>query len=216
MHSYTTDAKDREAVPALLAVLAVGTTLLFNYLLEILQLRIPWWIDAPAVMGFYGLFHNLFDNILWRVQLGPVRFSSIPDIRVVWAGKIKSSYNNGVEIPVVFYIRQTWSKLSIQLETDNSRSFSTMAALNTDEATECFLRYEYLNEPAVFGAVSMQSHRGTGHLYISSDNKAMNGDYYTGRGRQNMGTIVLQFISRTLLKREDALDQMSPALHTSI
>jgi hypothetical protein len=61
----------------------------------------------------------------------------------------------------------------------------------------------------------MQSHRGTGHLYISSDDKAMKGDYYTGRGRQNMGTIVLQFISRTHLKREDALNQMSPTLHSA-
>ena len=209
MHTYATDAKDRETIPAILAALAVIAALLFNFLIGVLRLQVPWWFDAPAVMGFYGIFHKLYDTTLWRYHLSSVRFSSIPDISGVWVGILKTSYNSPIEIPAVIYINQTWSKISIKLETEHSRSFSTMAALNTDESAESGLKYEYLNEPAVFGVPTLQSHRGTAHLRISFNCQEMEGDYYTGRGRQNIGTISLQFISREHLKREEALKQLS-------
>jgi hypothetical protein len=101
MHSYATDAKDRESIPLWLAVLAVASTLSLNYLLQALQLQVPWWIDAPSVMGFYGIWYTVFDSFLWRLQLGFIHFSDIPDIRGTWVGVIKSTYGGETKVSKV-------------------------------------------------------------------------------------------------------------------
>lgn len=213
MHTYATDAKDREFIPLWLAAFAVASTLLLNYVLKILGLQIPWWVDAPSVMGFYGLLYEIFDNFLWQLGLGSIRLSEIPNIRGTWVGVIKSSYGGGTEVRgVVIYVRQTWSKLSVQIETENSRSYSTMAVVNTDNSPEYGLKYEYMNEPATFSLQTMQTHRGTANLRLARDGITLKGEYYTGRSRQNIGDMVFRLVSAQYLAREEALNQASSFL----
>ncbi|NJL40243.1 MAG: hypothetical protein HC899_28465 [Leptolyngbyaceae cyanobacterium SM1_4_3] len=188
MHTYATDAKDRETIPLWLAALAVAATLFLNYLLKALNFQVPWWIDAPSVMGFYGLLYELFDNLLWRLRFKAIHLSEIPNIRGTWVGIVKSSYDGGTETRgVILYVRQTWSKLSVQAETETSRSFSTMAVVNTSNSPESGLKYEYINEPGTFSVQTMQTHRGTANLRLTPDGATLKGEYYTGRGRQNIG-----------------------------
>lgn len=210
MHTYATDARDRDKVPIILAVVAVVATLAFLALVQKLNIQIPWWLDAPSVMGFYGIFHLLYDRVLWRLHLGPIPLSQIPNVGGVWAGVLTSSYNNGTKIDIVFYIKQTWSKIAIRTETVTSTSFTTMAVLNTEENLDPGLKYEYLSEPGAFVKETMHIHKGTGHLRLSSDGKTLTGEYYTGRGRQTFGTLELHFISREKLSREEALKRLAP------
>lgn len=213
MHSYGTDAKDRETIPLWLAALAVAATLLLNYLLNVLKLQIPWWVDAPSVMGFYGLLHTRFDNLLWHLQIGSIHFSEIPDLRGTWVGVVKSSYQGGTEVRgVLMYIRQTWLKLSVQLETANSRSLSTMASINTLNSYEPGLKYEYVNEPSALSVQTMQPHRGTNHLRLEPDGITLKGDYFTNRNRLNYGEMVFRLVSRKYLTRQEALQQASSYL----
>lgn len=215
MHNYTTDAKDRKSIPLWLAFLAVAATLLLNYVLKALSLKVPWWIDAPSVMGFYGLIYTLFDQFIWQLQLGYVRFSEIPNIQGTWVGVIRSSYNGGTEVRgVLLYIRQTWTKISIQLETDKSRSCSTMAAVNTEKFSEAGLKYEFMNEPSALSIQTMQPHRGTTHLRLTPDGITLKGDYFTGRGRQNIGEMVFRLVSRKSLTRQEALQRSRSFLST--
>jgi SMODS-associating 2TM, beta-strand rich effector domain len=208
MHTYATDAKDRESIPLWLAALAVAATLFLNYLLKALNLQIPWWVEAPSVMGFYGLLHGFFDNFLWRVQFKAIRLSEIPDIRGTWVGTVNSSYAGGTEIRgIILHVRQTWSKLSVKIETETSRSFSTMAVVNTSNSSEPGLKYEYINEPGTFSVQTMQTHRGTANLRLTPDGATLKGEYYTGRGRQSMGDMVFHKISTQFLTRETALKQ---------
>jgi hypothetical protein len=51
-------------------------------------------------------------------------------------------------------------------------------------------------------------------LQISPDETILEGDYYTGRGRQNIGSMVFQRVSRGSLTRTEALRQISQ-LHLS-
>src|SRR5437660_2182517 len=134
-------------------------------------------------MGFYGIFYPLYDRVLWRQHIGNIRLSPIPDVSGVWAGMLTTSYDNGTKLDIVFYIHQTWSKIAIRTETASSTSFTTMAALNTDESLDPGLKYEYLSEPGAFAAPTMHIHKGTGHLRLSSDGRALTGEHYTGRGR---------------------------------
>jgi hypothetical protein len=202
MHAYATNTKDRENIPKYLTVGAVAVALLFNTFVQNFKLPIPWYIDTPAVASFYGLFLLLFDKYLWRWKLGPIRLSTIPDIRGTWVGKIHSSYNN-IEVQVVVYIQQTWSKLSIKLDTQNSTSFTIMASLNVNADNDSSLRYEYQNEGKAYGPTP--DHRGTGHLHLPFDHKLLEGKYYTSEGSNNTGTLVLHFISREYLDRQEAL-----------
>jgi SMODS-associating 2TM, beta-strand rich effector domain len=204
MHTYATDAKDRETVPLWLAALAVAATLFLNYLLKTLSFQVPWWIDAPSVMGFYGLF----DNLLWQLRFKAIHLSEIPNIRGTWVGIVKSAYGGGTETRgVILYVCQTWSKLSVQIETETSRSFSTMAVVNTSNSSEPGLKYEYINEPGTFSVQTMQTHRGTANLRLTPDGATLKGEYYTGRGRQNIGDMVFHKISTQFLTRETALKQ---------
>jgi len=210
MHAYATDAKDRESTQLWLAALAVAATLLLNYVLKLLKLQIPWWVDAPSVMGFYGLLYTLFDNFLWQLQFGSVSFSEIPNVQGTWVGVIRSSYGSGTEVRgVLMYIRQTWSKISVQLETEKSRSSSTMAAVNTERFSESGLKYEYMNEPSALSVQTMQLHRGTAHLRLAPDGITLRGNYFTGRGRHNIGEMVFRLVCRKSLIRDEALQKAS-------
>lgn len=210
MHTYATDSKDRETIPLWLAALAVANALLLNHLLRALNLQIPWWIDAPSVMGFYGLFYTIFNNYLWRFRFKSICLSEIPDIRGTWIGCVKSSYGGGAEVQgVLLYVRQNWSKLSVQVETGNSRSFSTMAVVNTHNSSESGLKYEYISEPGALSIQTMQTHRGTASLRLSPDGFTLKGEYYTGRGRQNIGEMIFRKVSSQFLSRENALKQVN-------
>lgn len=204
MHAYATDV-DRKRVPVVLAIISIGATSLFLYVIQTLKITVPWWIDAPSVMGFYGILYTLYDRVLWRLHVGSLRLSYIPDVNGVWAGGLTSSYNSGTRIDIVFYIEQTWTKISIRTETETSTSSTTMVALYTNEYLEPGLKYEYLSEPGPFATPTMQIHKGAGHLHLSADGQMLTGDYYTGKGRQTYGRVELRLVSKNKVSREEAL-----------
>ncbi len=213
MHAYATDAKERNSTPIWLAAAAVAATLILNNILQVLNLKVPWWIDAPSVMGFYGLLYRFFDNYLWRLKLGSVRFSEIPNLRGTWVGVVRSSYQGGTEVRgILLYIHETWSNISVQLETETSRSYSIMAAVNIGKSAESGLKYEYMNEPSALSLHTMQPHRGTTHLRLTPDGITLKGDYFNNRNRQTYGELVFRLVSRKNLTRTEALNRASSFL----
>lgn len=197
MHAYATDARDRETVPPLLAVLAVAATLLLNSVLAALKLAVPWWLDAPSVMGFYGTLHFAYDQYVWRSPISARLGWGIPDIHGIWSGEIHSAYRDRTTVvPAVFTVQQTWSKLCVRLETEQSTSISELAALNPNESTHAGLSYEYRNEPKNLSKRSMHAHRGSVRLTLSSDGKELTGDYFNGRDRGTTGSMHFSLKSR--------------------
>jgi len=79
--------------------------------------------------------------------------------------------------------------LSVIGQTKQSKSHSISASVVTTD--ECSLSYEYVNEPAAGAPTSMHTHRGTAVLKIDKTVKALKGEYYSGRDRQNFGIIEL-------------------------
>lgn len=209
MHTYATDV-NRDKILIALAIVSVGVTFVANALVQKWMIQIPWWLDSPSVMLFYGLFYVLYDQVLWRLHLGPIPFSKIPNVGGVWAGELTSSYHEVTKINIVVYIKQTWSKIVIRTETATSTSSTTMAALNTEDSRDPGLQYEYLSEPSSLATPTMQIHRGTGHLHLSSDGRTLTGDYYTGRGRHTHGSLELHFVSKEKVSREEALKRLIP------
>ena len=157
-------------------------------------LTVPWWLDAPSTMGFYGVLFGLFDNWLWRLpHLRLLGLIKVPDLTGRWTGYVTSSFDQHAERrEVAVEISQTWTRLAIRLRSKESRSNSIVASVLTESHAEgCQVVYKFRNEPIVGAEKEMEAHQGTATLYVERDGAALEGDYYSGRGRANEGRIHL-------------------------
>lgn len=190
MHSYELDGRGKVVV--VLAATSVLLVWLLDILLNAVGIEPRWWLSLPSFGGFYGLIYRLFDHYLWRCGvLRKLRLIQVPDLNGRWTGEVQSSYAGGVTspLPVSVFIKQRWSKLIIRLETPASTSHSVSATLRTGDLAYPLLDYMYVNEPRANALDTMNSHRGTAALELKD--LVLEGDYYTGRGRREIGTLKL-------------------------
>jgi SMODS-associating 2TM, beta-strand rich effector domain len=193
MHPYATDSNERQKVTFGLAVLAVGVAWGLSRLFTFLHLTVPWWLDAPSTMGIFGIFYAAFDNVLWRQRwvhrMGLVK---VPLLEGKWQGCVRSSFDqHAVEHQVSVNIRQSWTRISLILESANSTSQTLVGSLQVDTSEGRVLSYQYRNEPKPGALGTMQIHYGTARLVLR-DATILDGDYYSGRGRQEYGSIILR------------------------
>ncbi len=206
MHAYATDARDRDYVHQFLAVLAVVAALALHWVIATLKITVPFWVDAPSVMGFYVMLRALYDRYLWHLRVFGMPLSEVPDLRGTWVGELRSDFGGGTIVPgVVLRVQQSWSKLAVRLQTEHSSSRSESATLNTDKSPHAGLSYTYLNEPNGLSVGTMELHRGSARLRLTADIDMLEGDYFSGRGRRNLGEMRFHRISRALVSREEAL-----------
>ena len=190
MHAYATDSDERKIVHGSLALAGVVLALVLNWILQTAKTSIPWWIDAPSVIGFYGFLYWAFDKFLWKgIILCRIGLIKIPDLSGTWEGHICSSHDSHTEkYEAELIIQQTWTKISVSMRTERSQSYSNVGALFTVPKAE--LRYQYSSEPRSGTKDSMHIHRGTAWLALHDEK--LEGEYYTGRDRQNHGTLAFQ------------------------
>ena len=189
MHSYEADGRGR--VTFVLVAVGVLLAWLLSAVLDAVDVELSWWVGAPSVPAFFSAAYWAFDRYVWRLGLlRKVGFVNVPNLDGEWDGEVKSSHGGGSSQPVSVVIHQRWSKMAIRLDTEHSRSYSTLAAIKTDDAIKPELTYIYLNEPKPDAKETMETHRGTAVLELSGE--ALVGIYYSGRGRREMGTIALK------------------------
>lgn len=160
-------------------------------------------IDAAALSAgvIYGGLIFLYECWGWRW------LSTIKDLNGTWVGNITTTHNGGTTVPCVMRVRQTWTRMAIELETAQSRSRTTMAALYDDQPGDVGLKYEYVSEPRNLAVQTMHTHRGVCTLAITANSKEsrLSGDYFTGRGRVTRGEIAVHRVSRKVLGLDEAL-----------
>ena len=189
MHSYELEGR------ATVVVAITGVSVLLVWLLHIglgaVAFDPQWWLSVPSFAGCYSGLHWLFDRYVWRLGLlRKLKLILLPDLNGTWVGEVKSSYNrDGSAHSVSAVIMQRWSKVVIRLDTENSRSRSISASLRTTDLTNPELSYQYINEPKSNAPGTMAMHRGTATLELIGSR--LEGDYYTGRGRGEVGTVTL-------------------------
>lgn len=192
MHSYTTNNENIK-IYSWIAFLSVAASLALAALFKWLKIEVPWFVDAPAVVGFYGIFFKIYDIRIWKWRY----FNNTPNLTGNWEGKISSShdrYNN--EHPAKLTIKQTWSHISIVLTTENSRSESCVAMISTKTPEGAKIQYAYENKPRNNAVSTMKRHDGTATLIFKriDGKQILEGDYYTGRDRKNLGTLYFEKI----------------------
>lgn len=162
-------------------------------------------IDAAALSAgvIYGGLIFLYESWGWRW------LSTIRNLNGTWVGKITTTHNGGATVPCVMRVRQSWTRMAIELETEQSRSRTTMAALYDDQPGDVGLKYEYVSEPRNLAVQTMQTHRGVCTLAMAPDSGELrlSGDYFTGRGRETRGEITLHRVTREQLGFDAALNK---------
>ena len=191
MHSYASDSSDRKLAPVVIAIIAVLVAYGYSALVAYWKIKVPWWMEAPSIMSAYGLSYWLYSRHAWKWRLFGRRLSQIPDYSGTWFGKLESSHAGGTELKGMMRINQTWTKLCVELDCQKSRSYSLMAAVNISPGLTEGLTFEYTNAPRADAKETMNAHPGLNHLRLSPDGKTLEGDYFSGRGRQTFGAMKL-------------------------
>jgi predicted pore-forming effector associated with SMODS systems len=190
MHGYSTDSGERRVVPLLLASVAIALGWISSRILAVTHLPVPWWLDAPSSLAFYGALYALFDAYLWRnvlvSKLGLVR---IPNLAGQWHGYLVSSFDGHEKHhQLVITIFQSWTQITVFLTTGTSISRSCAAVIQVDDPEGVALIYQYQNQPLADAMKTMHMHYGTAMLRLSNGG-CLVGDYYAGRDRRTFGRI---------------------------
>ena len=190
MHSYQVEGRGRLAVS--ITVASILMIWLLHVVLDAISFEPRWWLSIPSFAGCYSGLHWLFDRYVWRLGLlRSLKLIHLPDLNGKWVGEVESSYSQDSPThSVSVAILQRWSKILVRLETEHSRSRSITASMRTIDLLNPELSYQYVNEPKSNAPSTMEMHRGTAILELIDS--GLEGDYYTGRGRGEVGTIKLR------------------------
>jgi len=192
MHPYATDSHERRNVILGVALLSVVFAYTLHRGVEWVSIQLPWWVDSPSVMGFFGLLYEAFDKRLWRATpLQGIGIVKVPDLNGTWDVEGRTSFDNGKRFQAQVVIKQTWTAMSIVLESESSISRSLSASLLVGQPEGPTLSYEYRNDPKPDALPTMHSHRGTTVLRRKSTG-LLEGEYYSGRDRLNYGSLTLK------------------------
>lgn len=192
MHSYSIDKEERNYILLFLIIVSIFLSWGLYKLLKYYQIILPWWVDSPSVLFFYGILFAIFDKWVWRF-FSMIGLLKTPNLNGEWQGNIKSSFDNHEsEIKATLKIFQTWTRIKILLTTEQSVSKSEVASIITEAPEGKYLNYQYINEPIPGPNKTMSIHRGTTRLLFNEKDKTLSGEYYSGMGRQNFGSLVLK------------------------
>jgi len=189
MHTYSIDTNERKNILLVLAITSIVFSWGFYRVLGYYQIVLPWWVESPSVLFFYGILFEIFDRWLWR-YLKKVNIIKTPNLIGEWSGNLKSSFDNhSSEIKATLKIFQTWTRIKILMITDQSSSHSESASIVVNAPEGKYLSYQYINDPKPTAVETMSIHRGTVRLVFDEKKKTLEGEYYSGRGRQNFGSL---------------------------
>ncbi len=207
MHPYATDSSERTTILHRVSILGAFAALTLSFALALIVEEFsisvpfwvaPWWSGAPAAAGLSWWLYNKIDRQWWRSPWLRRIGVDIPDLNGRWEGTGKSSHGKGgTTITPVLIVRQTWSEISLYLETDTSLSKSQTASLLLHDGG-CWLAYEYRNEPKSHARGTMHPHRGHCRLQLKvvDGQKVLEGEYFNaGRDRRTWGDLHFTYIA---------------------
>jgi hypothetical protein len=201
-HPYATDSKEREQLPVWIAILAIVISYGLHIAVDHFYPRLPWYVDLWSPVALYGIIYGMFDRHAWRWhvwrQIGLV---TIPDLNGHYAGSMTSSYDNHqVSRPCEFDINQTWTTIAVRGQFERSSSFNMITGVSVLDTVLPRLTYEYYNVPADAAPPAMHPHDGT--MWFDIDGHDLKGNYYTGRGRNTTGTVVVTRMHKSAVAAE--------------
>ena len=155
------------------------------------------FLSPPSFVATFTIVLKLYDEYLWCATLWGKRLSKIPNLDGIWLGyvTIESPTPRPEEpqgrIPCHVEIRQTWSEISLDFETDFTTSSLVMASINKGKGLEGGFQYEYVVTPKAGSQLEksgMGLHVGMAKLAWDEPNpSSLDGYFYNGPGYQRYG-----------------------------
>ena len=187
MHDYSLRGHPRER---LIFYIAAAT-----FSLMPLVTTLKGWLGVGVAITAFAVFSSLFtffDRILWRNSVVRKLFR-LPDLNGSWlcaGSQIDDDGNVTNEWTADVTVTQTWSRISVALQTESSRSRSGPASIECDEGHGFRLLYNYQNDPSP-GEQQLSPHRGTCELIFNDDCTAADGVYFNDHNRKSFGRMKL-------------------------
>lgn len=179
----------------ILVLIAISVVISYgiSVLLKQYQISIPFYVDLPvSTIGVYSILFWIFNNYLWKLRLFRAMGIVIADdLNGKWEGVAKSSYDNfKSNIKTEIEIEQTATKIKICGTFKESRSVSIHENFSRSEIdNKVALFYFFRNEPNYDATETMSIHEGSTKLIYDKQKDTLAGYYYSGRDRNNHGTI---------------------------
>ena len=207
MHTYSTDNDLRPRVYWALSLASYFLAGGIGSAIALVSNSLPIGITVSVGVGaaYKGVL-LAYNKWLWNS--GPVtqlNVTKVPDLNGEWEGWLKTSYTGHIPpealhpdndpssgwqtLHATLHIDQTWRKINIHLETEQSESDSNGATILTDEGRWPSINYQYQNGGSPNPNNNMSTHDGTADLKFKEDpsGDTLEGLYYTGPGRGNSG-----------------------------
>lgn len=201
MHEYVATMVERPKIVFRIALISIGMMVGAGLLLRLVSDALPVFVTPPGALVVFGVIFGLYDRFLWKWKVWRFRLSAIPNLNGRWRGTVDlrpvSRLRCVKSRDCTITVHQTWSRISIDFESDFSRSTSVMASLGEKSEPHGGLRYEYDVTPMP-GAETPEGkdvsrHFGVARLQPLGVNWAeLSGDYYNDRSYQRWGVYKLK------------------------
>lgn len=199
MHTYSVDSNERVKIIVWMVIISYFLALIINYVLNfvydlicnievldniISQIElIGVGIRQITILAAFGGLYELFDKKLWKTKLFQKTCVKIPNLNGEWEGEFNSNYKGSTKGKAKLKIKQTWTKISITSDNEQSSSYSRVVGilLNTNKGIN--IVYQYENRTNEKSTKSMHDHRGYSDLIYTKEIEngeeveILNGDY---------------------------------------
>ena len=122
-------------------------------------------IKVPSAFLIYGTIFGLYDKYLWRLPVFKW-LHDIPDLNKSYAVSVTQSVSGSTK-EFEGFIKQTFTKIQIQIERTKSVSKVTSASLDLSTPGAEVLKYSYRHEPTVSDPKNYNYGDGFQTLFIS-------------------------------------------------
>lgn len=199
MHGYIINGKRRHSAIFWLAVISVLVGLGLTYWIDLILSKLETMKGTQIIVLLYSaifgvgsgaiftLLYYLFDNFFWKIKIfGNVDLSGKYQCEEVSKDKSQKEKDR---FTATIIIKQTWTKISVNLKTDKSYSDSFMAKISQNGVGDIRLDYCYTNNTDQTNKDMVSRHTGTATIIFSSEIK---GKYYNQPDdRMRYGELVL-------------------------
>lgn len=199
MHGYIINGKRRHSAIFWLAVISVLVGLGLTYWIDLILSKLETMKGTQIIVLLYSaifgvgsgaiftLLYYLFDNFFWKIKIfGNIDLSGKYQCEGVSKDKSQKEKDRFVG---TITIKQTWTKISVNLKTDKSHSDSFMAKISQNGVGDLRLDYCYTNNTNQTNKDMVSRHTGTATIIFSSEIK---GKYYNQPDdRMRYGELVL-------------------------
>lgn len=198
MHRYSIDNDHYELILCMILLISTIADLkLTKVALDIFKFVIidPTILTLTSflfstLLCFYGGYY-LFDNFIWKWRIMN-KIINCPNISGEWEGEIINPQYPPIKTNVE--IRQKWSKIIINLNTETTSSQTTTLGFFTQNSKNPKVTYIYYNK--VVNSNILRDHGGSAELTYYKDENKLEGFYYTDQKRNNSGKLILRKIEK--------------------